>query len=48
MHPHHPHGMLRYLLIALLVAALIVLFPVTAKSHRQFVELVLAFVGPQL
>jgi len=43
MHPHQRHGMLRYLLIALLVAALIVLFPVTAKSHRQLVELVLGF-----
>lgn len=43
MHPHHPRGMLRYLLIALLVMALVVLFPVTAKSHRQIIELVLAF-----
>jgi hypothetical protein len=42
MHPHHPRSMLRYLLIALLVAALIVLFPVTAKSHHEIAELVLA------
>ncbi|HEU5404427.1 MAG TPA: hypothetical protein VFU86_23970 [Terriglobales bacterium] len=42
MHPHQPRGLLRYLLVGLLVAALIVLFPVTAKSHHQIVELVLA------
>jgi hypothetical protein len=43
MHPHHFRGFLRYLLVGLLVAALIVLFPVTAKSHREIVELMLAF-----
>lgn len=43
MHPHTPRWIFRYLLVALLVAALIVLFPVTAKSHREIVELALAF-----
>ena len=43
MHPHHPRGILRYLLMGLLIAALIVLFPITAKSHHEIVELVLAF-----
>ena len=43
MHPHHSRGMLRYVLIALLVAALIVLFPVAAKSHhQQVVELAIS------
>jgi hypothetical protein len=32
--------MLRYLLLALLVTALIVLFPVTAKSHHDIAELI--------
>ena len=43
MHPHHPRAILRYLLVGLLVAALVVLFPITAKSHREIAELVLAF-----
>lgn len=43
MHPHRPRGLLRYFLVGLLVAALVVLFPITAKSHREIVELVLAF-----
>lgn len=42
MHTHQSHSMLRYLLLALLVTALIVLFPVTAKSHREVVALILA------
>jgi hypothetical protein len=39
MHPHQSRSMLRYLLLALLVTALIVLFPVTAKSHHDIAEL---------
>ena len=42
MHTHHSRSMLRYLLLALLVTALIVLFPVTAKSHRDIVGSILA------
>lgn len=42
MHTHYSRSMMRYLLLALLVTALIVLFPVTAKSHHEIVELILA------
>lgn len=42
MHTHYSRSMLRYLLLALLVTALIVLFPVTARSHHDTVELTLA------
>lgn len=42
MHPHHSRSMLRYLLLALLVTALVVLFPVTAKSHHDIAELIAA------
>jgi hypothetical protein len=39
MHPQYSRSMLRYLFVALLVAALIVLFPVAAKSHHRAVQL---------
>jgi hypothetical protein len=41
MHPHHHRTALRYLLVGLLVAALIVLFPVTAKSHAAAIAFLL-------
>ncbi len=42
MHPHHPRGALRYLLMGLLIAALIVLFPITVQSRRELAEAVFA------
>lgn len=42
MHPHHHRAALRYLFVGLLVAALIVLFPVSAKSHSEVLGLLLA------
>ena len=42
MHPHHSRLAVRLLLMGLLIAALIVLFPITARSHRDSVELALA------
>ncbi len=41
MHPHHPRVALRYLLMVLLIAALIVLFPVSAKSNLAELALIL-------
>ncbi|MDT8071112.1 MAG: hypothetical protein ROO76_23385 [Terriglobia bacterium] len=38
MHPHLPRGALRYLLMGLLIAALIVLFPVVVQSQRESAE----------
>jgi hypothetical protein len=32
MHPH-PRPALRYILVVLLIAALVVLFPISARSH---------------
>ncbi len=42
MHPHQLRGALRYLLMGLLIAALIVLFPITARSHGELAEAALA------
>ena len=39
MHPHDHRTVLRYLLVGLLVTALIVLFPVSAKSHYELLAL---------
>ncbi len=42
MHPHYPRGRLRYLLLGLLIAALIFLFPITARSHQRVAEIAVA------
>ncbi len=39
MHPHHSRGLLRYLLMGLLIAALIVLFPIAVRSNSKSLEL---------
>jgi hypothetical protein len=42
MHPHNHRFAIRLLLMGLLIAALIVLFPITARSHRDLVQLAFA------
>jgi hypothetical protein len=42
MHTRHPRLGLRFVLMGLLIGALIVLFPITARSHQDVIQLALA------
>jgi hypothetical protein len=42
MHPHHHRPALRYLWLVLLIAALVILFPISARSQLELVSLIAA------